>query len=145
MSEPNVELIYQHTGEHHLPECPFVIEYGQVSPIVCTCPHIIGQFDSHDKLHATIDSLTESLSERDERIRELEGLLLNMGSYIGSDVFIAASNASDSAVKCEQLTTELAAAEAERDRYREALEWIAEGRSSVPQSVATAALTQEDK
>ena len=34
---------------------------------------------------------------------------------------------------------------AERDRYREALEWIAEGRSSVPQSVATAALTQEDQ
>jgi len=66
MSEPlsNVELIYEHTGERHLPECPFVIEYGQVSPIVCTCPHIIGQFDSYDKLQATIATLTAQLAER---------------------------------------------------------------------------------
>ena len=42
-SEPNVELVYQHTGERHLPECPFVIEYGWAKPIACTCPHIVGR------------------------------------------------------------------------------------------------------
>jgi hypothetical protein len=59
LTEQNIELIYGHTGERHLPRCPFAIEYGQVSPNVCTCPQIIGQWDSHDKMQATIDSLTE--------------------------------------------------------------------------------------
>ena len=63
LTEANVELIYEHTGERHLPACPFAIEYGQVSPNVCTCPHIVGVADSHDKLQATIDRLTRERNE----------------------------------------------------------------------------------
>lgn len=62
MSE-NVELIYEHTGERHLPTCPFVIEYGWASSSSCTCPQIVGQWDSHDKMQATIDSLTARLED----------------------------------------------------------------------------------
>ena len=68
LTKANVELIYEHTGERHLPACPFAIEYGQVSPNVCTCPHIVGVADSHDKLQATIDRLRR---ERDEANQEI--------------------------------------------------------------------------
>ena len=67
----NVELVYEHTGERHLPECPFVIEYGWAKPIACTCPHIVGVDDSHDRLQATIGSLT---AERDRYREALESI-----------------------------------------------------------------------
>ena len=68
-SEPNVELVYQHTGERHLPKCPFVIEYGWAKRIACTCPHVVGVDDSYDKLQITIDTLT---AERDRYREALE-------------------------------------------------------------------------
>jgi len=90
--------------------------------------------------------LTAMRAERDE----LRRLLLDVGGYIGSDLFIAASNASDTAVKCEQLKTQLAEAEAdftaERDRYREALEaisQIADGYWCAHKDIARAALDGE--
>ena len=73
-----------------------------------------------------LPTLLSQLREREERVQELEDLLLDMASYIGSDVFIRASNAHDMNVKCAQLTTELAAAERTVREQREALETIAE-------------------
>ncbi len=70
-SEPNVELVYQHTGERHLPKCPFVIEYGWAKRIACTCPHVVGVDDSYDKLQITIDTLT---AERDRYREALESI-----------------------------------------------------------------------
>jgi hypothetical protein len=48
----------------------------------------------------TIDSLRQ-------RVEELERLLLDIGGYVGSDVFIRASNAHDCDVERDQLQTEV--------------------------------------
>ena len=70
-SEPNVELVYQHTGERHLPKCPFVIEYGWAKRIACTCPHVVGVDDSYDKLQITIDTLTAERDRYREALRRI--------------------------------------------------------------------------
>ena len=67
----NIEMVYCHSGEWHLPKCPFVIEYGWAKPIACTCPHVVGVDDSYDKLQITIDTLT---AERDRYREALESI-----------------------------------------------------------------------
>ena len=62
----NIELAYEQTGERHLPACPFVIEYGWAAPASCTCPHVVGQWDSSNILQAENAALRS-------RITELEG------------------------------------------------------------------------
>ena len=73
-SEPNVELVYQHTGERHLPKCPFVIEYGWAKRIACTCPHVVGVDDSYDKLQITIDTLTAERDRYREALKAIDRL-----------------------------------------------------------------------
>ena len=73
--------------------------------LTCNC-EICHQYDVQALIHSN-NRYREAL----ERNEELEGLLLDMGGYIGSDIFIRASNAHDMNVKCAQLTTELAASE----------------------------------
>ena len=39
---PDQIMVHDHTGEWHDLGCPYLTEYGQVSPRVCTCPAIVG-------------------------------------------------------------------------------------------------------